>query len=362
MLSKHPLELLRDKKLGPERTADALRLSIIAELDAVSLYLQLADAVGDERVKRVLEDIAREEKTHVGEFLALLKELDPQQAAELEAGEREVMELTRGKHVAEQSSGDPPALEGPLTREEVEHLSRAVEEVLSRARVLRRYLPVTRVGRGVDALVVEKLSEGERVVPGGRELVELRELEELFALSQRSIDAARRLGSSAELTAPASRAAAILARREDEDLTKTLLALPGALEEALGSWEAPGEALLDVSKALAALLRERMPRPYVLLVGTTRYARLLAIYEKTGLTELARLKALVEDVVMLPDLPDDVALLIARDQSSVDLVVGVDYEINYVGPEDGLHVFRLWSFYALRARNPRAVVILRERR
>ncbi|RLE74371.1 MAG: rubrerythrin [Thermoprotei archaeon] len=92
MMSKNPLDLLRGKKLTKEGMAEALRLAIIAELDAVNLYMQFAGACGDERVRRVFEDVAREEKTHVGEFLALLLELDPEQARELEEGMGEVGE------------------------------------------------------------------------------------------------------------------------------------------------------------------------------------------------------------------------------------------------------------------------------
>jgi rubrerythrin len=39
-----------------------------------------------------LLDVAREEKTHIGEFQALLLELDPEQGPELEAGKEEVEE------------------------------------------------------------------------------------------------------------------------------------------------------------------------------------------------------------------------------------------------------------------------------
>jgi hypothetical protein len=38
-------------------------------------------------------DVAREEKTHVGEFMALLLNLDEEQVEELEAGKEEVEEL-----------------------------------------------------------------------------------------------------------------------------------------------------------------------------------------------------------------------------------------------------------------------------
>ncbi len=94
MLSKHPLELPPSRKFSKDEVKDALRLAIIAELDAVSLYEQLARAIEDEAVKKVFEDIAREEKAHVGEFMALLKNLDPELVKEMESGAKEVEELT----------------------------------------------------------------------------------------------------------------------------------------------------------------------------------------------------------------------------------------------------------------------------
>jgi len=42
----------------------------------------------------VFEDVAREEKTHFGEFLAVLKTYDPGLEAELKAGAEEVREKT----------------------------------------------------------------------------------------------------------------------------------------------------------------------------------------------------------------------------------------------------------------------------
>jgi len=92
-MSKNPLDLVT-KKFTMEEMVEALRLAIIAELDAINLYRQFARSINDEKVKKVFEDIAKEEKTHVGEFLALLKMLDPEQVKELEAGEKEVKELT----------------------------------------------------------------------------------------------------------------------------------------------------------------------------------------------------------------------------------------------------------------------------
>jgi rubrerythrin len=46
-----------------------------------------------EEVKKVLLDIAKEEKTHMGEFQALLLRQDREQVEELEKGKKEVEEL-----------------------------------------------------------------------------------------------------------------------------------------------------------------------------------------------------------------------------------------------------------------------------
>ena len=72
---------------------EILRSAIIAELDAVSLYEQMADMTQNKNIRKLLLDVAREEKTHVGEFQTLLLREDRQQQDELEKGEKEVKEL-----------------------------------------------------------------------------------------------------------------------------------------------------------------------------------------------------------------------------------------------------------------------------
>ena len=91
MLSKIPIEI--DRIDEEELDKQILRLAIIAELDAINLYEQLANMTEDENIRTILLDVAREEKTHVGEFMALLLKLDEEQVEELEAGKEEVEEL-----------------------------------------------------------------------------------------------------------------------------------------------------------------------------------------------------------------------------------------------------------------------------
>ena len=90
MMSKIPIDLEKiDKNKIDE---EILRVGIIAELDAINLYEQLAAMAQSEDIKKVLLDIAKEEKTHVGEFQTLLLKLDKEQVKELEAGKEEVEE------------------------------------------------------------------------------------------------------------------------------------------------------------------------------------------------------------------------------------------------------------------------------
>ena len=95
MLSKIPINLDRIKKEDLDK--EILRAAMIAELDAINLYEQMADMTQDINVKKLLLDVAREEKTHVGEFQTLLLRKDPQQRKEMEEGEKEIEELLRGK-------------------------------------------------------------------------------------------------------------------------------------------------------------------------------------------------------------------------------------------------------------------------
>lgn len=88
MLSKIPIDLEKVREEDLDR--EILRAGMIAELDAVNLYEQMAAMTGNENIRRILLDIAKEEKTHVGEFQALLLREDKEQVRELEAGRGEV--------------------------------------------------------------------------------------------------------------------------------------------------------------------------------------------------------------------------------------------------------------------------------
>jgi rubrerythrin len=92
MMSQIPINTGKSGKQDIDR--EILRVGMIAELDAVNLYEQMAAMASDKNIKKMLLDIAKEEKTHVGEFQALLLNRDKEQVRELEEGRKEVKEET----------------------------------------------------------------------------------------------------------------------------------------------------------------------------------------------------------------------------------------------------------------------------
>ena len=91
MLAQLPIDLTKVSKENIDK--EILRLGIIAELDAISLYEQLAENATNENIKKVLLDIANEEKEHVGEFKSLLNNLDKDQLEREDKGSKEVEEI-----------------------------------------------------------------------------------------------------------------------------------------------------------------------------------------------------------------------------------------------------------------------------
>ena len=91
MLSQIPIDLSKIKKDDLDR--EIMRAGIIAELDAINLYEQMAALASSKDLKKVLLDIAKEEKEHVGEFMTMLLSSDKEQVEELEEGREEVEEL-----------------------------------------------------------------------------------------------------------------------------------------------------------------------------------------------------------------------------------------------------------------------------
>lgn len=92
----NPFSGMVPRKMSKEELIRALRLNLAAEEEAVHLYLAHADATDHPLARKVLIDIANEERVHVGEFLRLIEILAEDEKDFLQQGAREVDELAQG--------------------------------------------------------------------------------------------------------------------------------------------------------------------------------------------------------------------------------------------------------------------------
>jgi rubrerythrin len=81
------------RKLTKRELVRAVRLALAAEEEATHLYNAISDATDEALAKAVLEDIADEERVHVGELQRLLNILLPDEEKWLADGATEVNEM-----------------------------------------------------------------------------------------------------------------------------------------------------------------------------------------------------------------------------------------------------------------------------
>ena len=106
---RNPFDVLKnDRLLTHEELVRAIRFMVAAEYEATQLYEQLAESTDETLAQNVLRDIAKEEKVHAGEFLRLLKELQPDEEGFYQQGALEVEDefLNKNGSIGDASSKD----------------------------------------------------------------------------------------------------------------------------------------------------------------------------------------------------------------------------------------------------------------
>jgi len=95
-----------DRKLTLEELIRAIRLDLAAEHEAVHLYMAHAEATDHPLAKKVLIDIANEERVHAGEFARLLQILTGDEDKWLAEGAEEVDEMASEVSATEEAGGE----------------------------------------------------------------------------------------------------------------------------------------------------------------------------------------------------------------------------------------------------------------
>ncbi|WP_292393296.1 ferritin family protein [Methanoculleus sp. UBA303] len=82
-----------ERRLDRGELIRTIRFSIAAEYEAIQFYDQIAESTDDPLVQKVMRDVANEEKEHAGEFLRLLREIEPAEDEFYQHGYAEVEEM-----------------------------------------------------------------------------------------------------------------------------------------------------------------------------------------------------------------------------------------------------------------------------
>ncbi len=82
-----------ERRLDRGELIRTIRFSIAAEYEAIQFYEQIAGSTDDPLVRKVMLDVANEEKEHAGEFLRLLREIEPDEDGFYQHGYKEVEDM-----------------------------------------------------------------------------------------------------------------------------------------------------------------------------------------------------------------------------------------------------------------------------
>ena len=258
--------------------------------------------------------------------------------------------------------------DAPLSAEDWGRLDHLVVDVAKRILVGRRLIHLFGpLGAGAQFVTVDRLDDkatGPYAVDlGKRRVVPLATIERDFVLLWRDMASSQQTHIPFEL-GPAALAAAMCAQAEDALIVKGqgdmegLLTAKGRLTAAMGSWDEPGQAINATAAAVGDLMSKGVLGPFALIVNPATYARLLRPLNGMHL-EIKLVEEITEaGVFQTAALDAKQALVVGVGPENMDLAIGQDLMVAYLGPEGLDHRFRLMETLALRVKRPAAICVL----
>ena len=256
--------------------------------------------------------------------------------------------------------------ESPLDTSQWEKVDDTVNKVAKNILVGRRFLKLYGpLGFGAYTVPLYSYSTEGAVRAKIAAQLPLKMISKDFIITMKDLEAFN-AGQPFDL-APVAAAASMCAFLEDELIflgdeesgLEGLLNAKGRTTATLGDWGTEGQALKDISAAIAKLTATGFYGPFAVVVNPMRYSQLQRVHGRRGIMESELIeKRSGAGLYQSPAIPEDKALVISPQPQYVDLAVGQDLVTAYVETAEMEHRFRVFETLALRIKQPGAICTL----
>lgn len=263
-----------------------------------------------------------------------------------------------------------------LKQEDWEKLQRAVHETAERYAVGRKFISIYGpLGSGVQSVPtdtypvpskasIDMLGESNDAVHSlKRDIAHLPLIYKDFWLYWRDIEAAHKCETPLDTSAAVAAAIATASREDDlifngsEEMGTTgLLNTSNRQTIKISDWSAVGNGFQDVVAATEKLYSTGFYGPYALVLSPRLYAQISRVFDKTGRLEIEGIREIVKcGVHQSYAFKKDVALVVSVGSHNLDLAVGTNPHVEYWGPADLNHRFRVVESAVLRVKCAQAI-------
>jgi uncharacterized linocin/CFP29 family protein len=123
-----------------------------------------------------------------------------------------------------------------------------------------------------------------------------------------------------------------------------------------GNWDRPGMAFKDVVSATEKLFAAGHYGPYAMAVSPRLYANLHRMWEDARTLEIDNVRRLLDGGVYRTDvMSSNSAVVVSTGRENMDIAVGLDMSVAYLGAERMNHPFRVLETLGLRIKHPDAI-------
>ncbi|MEM3203676.1 MAG: encapsulin [Saccharolobus sp.] len=344
MFSNDPSTLTRKEKFDKEETVRAIRNAIAAEIDAINFYLQQNKYIQDEKLRKVHEDITREEMTHFGEFLRLLYQVSPEDFEAFKKGWEEASKL-----IGEEK---PFTLMQNIKQENSQvsnDIVKWIVEGIENSRIARKIGNIVKWNSTTISYSEVKLDDTDLIQTKNTSLYEVPyiSLQVKYYLGQ--VNDNRRMSILSANT---------FAKMEDKLLLKEHPLSPSKIGTEIkgADWNQPGNILSDVLRAYEILARDGFEKEVYILLSPLNYSRTFRVIDRTGTYEIEMLKQ-IGNVITTNVLEDNEIYVISK--TGFDILLYSDLSVEYISKEKDYDVYLIAEQLAPRILSKSAASIIK---